>query len=1153
MKGKFWRKALAAALALLIVSGSVPIQPFSRVLDEVAITANAAETINGLTYNETGGYYEINNADALIAFRNYVNSGHDCSGLTFKQTADITLTQNFTPIGYRKDKNENRKFCGTYDGGGKTISGLTITGNNASGGTRYQALFGNVENATISNLTLSGASITGGSYAGAFVGYSWGGLTMTNCHAVNCTVSSTGDKVGIFVGDLENPASTIKACTATGGSVSGNSQVGAIVGYSYSNSANTHKIVGCVGRVTGGTNVVGDNSNTSAQIISSYGVNAYTITAGTGFTITYSAVNSTYSDVIHPPYIVAGETVPITLGYTGSLSNYTFQATGATLNDDCTQLSNAQGDVTITAVENVAKTDISGGSIADIPVQTWTGSAITPAPVVTVGGKTLTATTDYLVNYTNNTHLGTATVTVTGTGAYTGTLSKTFEIQHSDISYNSAENCYEIGSEAALRALSSYVSSGGATFGKTFKQTADITLTSAFSPIGYSGEREFQGTYDGGNNTISGLSVSGNIKYAALFGFMSGATVRNVILISPNVSSSHVVSRVSALVGYMNTGNNGSAIENCRVINPTLSATGNGTNCVGVFIGEWGSYCSISNCYFYDSNTEHNYAAFENGNNVPTYSTVSNVERVYKITAADCTATATKTVTIDGTDYYKNGTAVTISNPADAPTGYHFDGYTVNGTAIDGSTYTMGTGDAAIATTNVANTYTVAFDKNGGSGEMSAQSFTYDTEQNLTANDFTAPTGYHFIGWATSANGAMEYADGAEVSNLTAVNNDTVTLYAQWEINKYTVTWKNGDTVLETDENVEYGTTPTYDGGTPTKDATAQYTYTFSGWSPAVSAVTSDTTYTAQFSSTVNKYNITLPENMEFVPASETSGFEYNSTVSFKAKDGYTASNVKANGTDLTAVDGVYTVTVEGDTEVTAEFAKAPVSVTYLDENGMEKTVDAIPLDGTETSLSAGTYVVNENVTYMELYSPFFVSGDVNIILMDGKTFSLGTEDAPLNVPGFYSTKSDALSIFAQSNDTETAGKMNVYATYGAILGTDKLSYKQYGGTVNLSSPSQSAAKASDFKVLGGTLNAVSNAANRNCYAIEAPNIELKNSTVKAEHTGVDLSAIYARNKLNIDSADVIVSGSISPICCRMLFSMNKKQNLSVINWETNI
>ena len=105
---------------------------------------------------------------------------------------------------------------------------------------------------------------------------------------------------------------------------------------------------------------------------------------------------------------------------------------------------------------------------------------------------------------------------------------------------------------------------------------------------------------------------------------------------------------------------------------------------------------------------------------------------------------------------------------------------------------------------------------------------------------------YTFSGWTDGKN---YYAAGEALPAVTC----DVTYTAQYSttVNNYTVTWKSGDTVLKTDENVPYGTTPTYDGDTPIKASYENYGYVFSGWSPEVNAVTGDITYTAQFSQAV--------------------------------------------------------------------------------------------------------------------------------------------------------------------------------------------------------------------------------------------------------------------------------------------------------------
>ena len=96
----------------------------------------------------------------------------------------------------------------------------------------------------------------------------------------------------------------------------------------------------------------------------------------------------------------------------------------------------------------------------------------------------------------------------------------------------------------------------------------------------------------------------------------------------------------------------------------------------------------------------------------------------------------------------------------------------------------------------VANTYTIKFDGNGGSGSMSNISATYDTNKTLSKNTFTK-SGYKFVKWNTKADGSgTSYNDEASVKNLTATNKGTVTLYAQWSAITSYITGVTNDLVL---------------------------------------------------------------------------------------------------------------------------------------------------------------------------------------------------------------------------------------------------------------------------------------------------------------------------------------------------------------------
>ena len=161
----------------------------------------------------------------------------------------------------------------------------------------------------------------------------------------------------------------------------------------------------------------------------------------------------------------------------------------------------------------------------------------------------------------------------------------------------------------------------------------------------------------------------------------------------------------------------------------------------------------------------------ENGATVTLYAEWEAIE--YKITYEN-----TENATNDNFESYTIETeTITLKDPTKV--GYTFDGwYTDNSFTEESKVTEIKKGSIGVMTLYAkwtANNYTVNFDANGGTGSMTAQTFTYGISQALSENKFIR-TGYDFVGWATSANGNVTYKDSQDYS----IGAENVTLYAIW-------------------------------------------------------------------------------------------------------------------------------------------------------------------------------------------------------------------------------------------------------------------------------------------------------------------------------------------------------------------------------------
>ena len=292
-------------------------------------------------------------------------------------------------------------------------------------------------------------------------------------------------------------------------------------------------------------------------------------------------------------------------------------------------------------------------------------------------------------------------------------------------------------------------------------------------------------------------------------------------------------------------------------------------------------------------------------------------------------------------------------------------------------------------------------DNNGGKGYPRN---TTATVKSLGDVNLHRPTGYKFLGWATTPDSnTVTYKVGATVFVDANGKND---LYAVWQVKTYTVTWVDEDgTTLIDQKDYEYGAMPKFEGVEPTKAADAQYTYTFKGWDKDYTEVKGNQTYVAVYEKTTNKYTVKWVDE-DGTTLIDQKDYEYGAIPKFEGVEPTKAADAQYTYT-FKGWDKDYTE-VKGNQTYVAVYEKTTnkYTVKWVDEDGTtlidqkDYEYGAIPkFEGVEPTKAADaqyTYTfkgwdkdyteVKGNQTYVAVYEKTTNKYTVKWVDEDGTT-----------------------------------------------------------------------------------------------------------------------------------------------------------------------
>lgn len=210
----------------------------------------------------------------------------------------------------------------------------------------------------------------------------------------------------------------------------------------------------------------------------------------------------------------------------------------------------------------------------------------------------------------------------------------------------------------------------------------------------------------------------------------------------------------------------------------------------------------------------------------------------------------------------------------------------------------------------------------------------------------------------------------------TGLENITVSQFSEDMVPQFTVQFANDDEILQT-ELVNVGDTPSFKGAEPTKAADDKYTYTFTGWSPAITAAIDDVIYKAQYNMEPKQYDVTLNLNDGVVETNVTS-YTYGTevTLPIPEKEGYIFcgwyDNEQFTGTAVTSISNTDT----GDKTYYAKWKVIP-KLTIGEINGVNVPVSVVTAEDFEGMQIIGVLYDGETVKEIKTATLTDIKADI--------------------------------------------------------------------------------------------------------------------------------------------------------------------------------